>query len=469
MTILTNPTSSLLSFFNLRKKINQDVRDRISFYSQLDMYYECNGLYDTQIGMDAYVSVWDESMKPLRDCSHRVVEFYVSKLEPGTSLPFVAPDKITAAINQVLLWSNFFSKKSLTIRQYSLYGDIFIKSQVSDDKTSVYQTYYAPKYVADYSEDAQGNVTYLRLDIPNGETNYTEVWTLEGYKTYEHRYGADMDIQFLGSPTSEATLESLGIDFIPFTHAKFMDQGGQWGVGCFVHSLDKIDEANRMATRLHQMMFRYGKPLWVATAGGMDASGKPLPPVKANAANNVDMDDDTILSMPGASDLKGLVADLPYADYLATIDAQVHEIERDLPELAYFDLKDKGQISGKAVQQLLGDAVDKVLEARANLETALIKANKQCLTLGMVNGIFSGLGSYDAGSFDHTIKERPVFPNDNLEMAQTMKTFKDAGLGLRESMRLAGFEQELIDQLVPENPKPVVPVIVPPDNSDAGE
>jgi hypothetical protein len=450
--LLTIP-SSLLSFFQLHQSpvMQGNLKNRIAFYSQLDAYYNQNGLYNPQIGSDYYLGVWDEAMKPLRDCAHRVVEFYVSKLEPGTSLPIVsANDKIIDPIKQIWQWSNFFAKKSLIVRQFALYGDLFIKTSVSAFKDSVHQQYFPPRYVMAYDEDEMGNLTYIRLDIPDDDKTHTEIWTLEGYTTYLHKRGQyEEDERYLGDPVSQDTLKSLGIDFIPFAHASFIDVGEDWGIGCFAHALDKIDEANRMATRLHEMLFRYNKALWVAQANANDSQGKPLPPPKVTGGSNtLTIEDDTILSLPGTSTLSALVPDIHYADALAILQDMMHEIERDLPELAYFDLKTSGAISGRAVEMLLGDAVDKVLETRSNFEAALIKADKHALTLGSIADIFMGIGSYDAGDFDHTINARPVFPMDDTDRAALLQIYTAAGLPLGSAMKLAGYPKDVIDEAV---------------------
>ncbi len=452
MTVPLYIPSALLSFFQLHQSptMQGNLKNRMAFYQQLDMYYNVNGLYNPQIGADAYLGVWDESLKPLRDCAHRVVEFYVSKLEPGTSLPIVAPnDAIIDPIKQIWLWSNFFSKKSMIVRQFALYGDMFIKTSVSADKTSVHQQYFPPRYVMDYEEDEMGNLIYIRLDVQSDDKTHTEIWTVDGFTTYLHKRGQEEDERYLGNPVSQGTLESLGIDFLPFAHAKFIDVGEDWGIGCFTHALDKIDEANRMATRLHEMLFRYNKALWVAQANANDAQGKPLPPPKVSGGSNtLTIEDDTILSLPGTSTLSALVPDIHYADALAILQDMMLEIQHDLPELRYFDLQNAGTISGVALSMLLGDAVDKVLETRSNFEAALVKADKHALTLGSIADIFTGIGSYDAGDFDHTIQDRLVFPLSDADRATALQAYTAAGLPLTSGMKLAGFAQDVIDEAV---------------------
>lgn len=443
--------SSLRTLFTTRMPSENNL---IGFYDMLLGYYLENGMYTPQITQDYYLGVWDEAMKPLRDCANRSVEFFVSKLEPGTipnAMPILTENnRIIDPIQQIWLWSNFAQNKALVIRMFSLYGDIFIKSVGDLAGKKVYHQYLEPRYVTDFSEDRRGNIVAIRMDIPSSKGNmkatYTEIWDLGGYRTYLHAMGSGSAENLLGSPVDFATLGELGIDFVPFAHGKFRDIGQKRGVGCFVHALDKIDEANRMVTRLHQMLFRYNKPLLAVGANSMDASGRPLPAPAIsglNSSSEKEILDDTIITLPGMARLDSLVPDIKYADALAILQDMMKEIEKDLPELSYAGLREKGELSGKAVRLLLGDAIDRAIEARSNFEAALIKADKHALTLGANVGAFSNVGNYDAGDFDHSFQERDVIPLDESEKADTFKTLRDAGVPLSLAAKLAGYSEEI--------------------------
>jgi hypothetical protein len=59
-----------------------------------------------------------------------------------------------------------------------------------------------------------------------------------------------------------------------------------------------------------------------------------------------------------------------------------------------------------------------------------------------------GIGSYDAGDFDHTINARPVFPMDDTDRAALLQIYTAAGLPLGSAMKLAGYPQDVIDEAV---------------------
>jgi len=405
------------------------------WYQMLHSYYLNNGVYDAIQQAMYSNAIWTPAMKGLRNPAHRAVEFYVAKLWPGTlpeALPIkTANEKIIPAIWQVWAWSNWSQKKQLAARWVGEYGDWFVKVATNggENPDRVYFQNIRPEYVIDFEEDERGFITYIRVEIPktgmiNGkETSYThvEIWDKEKgtYQRYVLTVGQTTSTT---TPAETVEISAYGIDFVPFVHAKFQDIGEKRGVGCFVHALDKIDEANRMATRLHQILFRYNKPTMALSANGQDAQGRPLPPptiAGAASTGEISIADTDIWPLPGNASLESIVPSIDYQSYIAEIAAQMDEIKQDLPEVKYFQLSEKGSdLSGKAVRLLLGDAVDKVIELRGNMESALIRLDEMALTIGQAAGIFSGLGTYENGDFTHTFEQRDVIALSPQEKAE---------------------------------------------------
>lgn len=405
-------------------------------YAWLRNYYLCNGLYQGLQAQSHQLGLWTEGMHPLRNPAYRVVEFYTGKLWPGTlpdALPIVADNTaIVEPIQQVWTWSNWGARKQVAARWFALYGDLFIKVAQTEKKDRVYLQLLEPIYVTDFDADERGYLTYARIDVPvmKRENNkaktvtHTEVWTKDDLRVWEHSLGENTDLERLGEPARISPLSEFGIDFVPIVHAPFRDIGEARGMASFTHALDKIDEANRMATRLHQMLFRYNKPLWAVSANMVDPSGRPLPGPRVAGAEGTEesdtfeMGDDRMVRLPGNSSMEALVPTLDYASALTILQDHMGELERDLPELAYYRLREKGDLSGRAVRLLLGDAVDRALEARGNAEAALARADMMALTIGVQAGLFKGIGTYEGGGFEHTFEERDIVPLSEYEKGQ---------------------------------------------------
>lgn len=437
-----------------------------ALYGALEAYYWNNGLYD-QIMQALYdKAIWTEGMKPLRNPANRVVEFYVSKIWPGAlpdALPIVTDNqRIVDPIHQVWEWSNWGQAKQRASRWLALFGDLFIKVATKPDK--VYFQLIKPQNVTDLDHDEREYLTWLRLDIPiikrveGRPTTYTrtEVWdkASQTQQVWEHQQGPAADLSALGAPVVNK-LQDSGIDFLPFVHGKFKDTGESRGANAFLHALDKIDEANRQATRLHQMLFRYNRPLMSVSAGGLDPTGRPLPaprltntPGEPQSTGDSTLKDDSLLYLPGMSKLDALVPSLDYSGALDILNAQITEIEKDLPELVYYRLSDFGtNLSGKALGLIMAGAVDKVIEARGGAEQALTRANQMALTIGQQAGLFSNIGNYQAGDYAHSFADRPIMPTTELEESEVIKNQVAAGVPLVTSLRRAGWSEDELAQL----------------------
>jgi hypothetical protein len=447
-----------------------------AMYMMLEMYYNNNGLYDA-IQQELYAqAIWTPGMKGLRNPAHRIVEFYPSKIWPGTlpdALPILTDNpEIVEPIQQGWTWSNFGAKKQLAARWFSMFGDWFVKVPTHSDSNGVvdrvYQQQIKPEYVTDFDEDERGFINYIRIDIPMSERDeagqtvvytHTEVWDKAAgtYRTWKNEQGASASVDQLGTPAVSREIAEFGIDFVPFVHAMFQDVGDKRGVGAFVHSLDKIDEVNRQATRLHQLIFRYNKATLVASANDKDAQGRPLPAPKiGDSAGKLALGDDDILLMPGMSKLDSMVPPINYEAHLKAIDAQLGELETDQPELLYYRLKEigSGDISGRALRTLLSAANDKVLEARGNMETALIRADQMMLTIGVNAGLFpANIGKYENGDFDHRFANRDVFPLSDIDVAEVVKADVDAGIPLVTSLRKRGWSEADIKEMEKDKAK----------------
>lgn len=258
-------------------------------YDILDAYYGNLDVYE-----DVQAALWERGlympgMKAIRNPAFRTVEFYASKLWPGAlpaALPIVAAQggelnaAIVPAIHQVWTWSNWGAQKQVAARQLATLGDLFIKVAQTDDRRRVFFQLIHPKDVIEFDTDERGFITYIRIDVMHNvrdgdkvkEQTLTEVWDKTEFRRWHHTRGAGARTDALGTPEEQVPLSSFGIDFVPVVHTMFRDVGRDRGVGAFTPALDKIDEANRMATRLHQMLFRNSSAVWAMSANALDLS-----------------------------------------------------------------------------------------------------------------------------------------------------------------------------------------------------
>jgi hypothetical protein len=444
-------------------------------YQMLKAFYFSNDLYSalSQSRYDRVPRMASEPLKPLRNPTFRVVEFYCSHIWPGSlpdALPIVADNAaIIPAIHQVWKWSNWGAQRQVAIRQLAMLGDLFIKVVQTVDRKQVYFQLIDAEHVTDFDTDHRGFLTRIRVDTPQidktgkspREWTYTEVWDKgeQSLRVWKHDRG-DAPLDQLGSVAEEVPLRSFGIDFVPFVHVQFRDVGEARGMAAIMPALDKIDEANRQATRLSQMVFRYGRPVWALSANSLDKSGRPVPaPLLSDSTgestDSLTLDQDTMLRLPGMATLQSLVPNVNYADSLAILQDTMRELQNDLPELAYYELRDLGALSGRAVRLLLSAAIARAYEVRGNAEVGLIQADEMALT--MMAGAGLGVnGSFDAGDFSHAFAHRDVIAVDELEQAQgelaqaqATQAWTTSGMPFSEALRrVPGYSEEDIVRIM---------------------
>lgn len=445
------------------------VREKYDF---LKSYVDNNGLYDVLYDTLKAIAANNQALRALRNPANRVVEFYAAKLWPG-NLPDALSirtdnEAIVAPIQQFWTWSNWAAAKQVAARQLAGYGDWFVKVVQKRDATgrpvAIYAQNIQPQCVTDIATDERGYLTAVRIDTPDADgSGYTVTEHYDKatglYRSWTHKRSAEDDLDELGTPDEAIDMRSeWGIDYVPMVHVKCRDVGEARGNCAFWHALDKIDEANRMATRLHQMIFRYDKPLWAVEGAQMDAAGRPLPPpVVATATGDdatgrditgqVDLSGDQMVSVAGR--LQSLVPAINYDAVLATVNAMMIELERDLPELTYSRITEAtGELSGRAIRYMLTGAIDRLTEVRGNAEAGLVRLNQMALTMGIWAGLFPAtLGKYEKGDFDHDFEAREVVPLSDAEKAEQAAAWVGAGVPLPIALKRLGWSQEDIDEL----------------------
>lgn len=437
----------LSSFFDRTKQTPQQRME------MLDLYYASNNLYQTEEQLAYWNNEWLESIKPLRTPVHRSVDFYAAKLCQGEPIVQVSSGKKSTknAVETVLRDSNFQGQKSGMLRKNALYGNTFLKSIFDGEK--VYFTKLDAKTVTDFEEDERGYLEWIRIDVKTDDGMwYTEYWTTEGsgyVATYTHRLSKDTPIENLGRPVETHFLEEFGIDYIPIIHAKFVDADDKWGKSCVDHVIVKIDEVNREVTNLVELMFQ-NKAYWAVTTG-VDKDGISIPTPEWQNLNDDDarklgLSKTAILQFPGANATLS-VPDFSWSEFLSIVKDAIEDIERDLPELRYYNLRES-DLSGVAIKTVLAGAVDKAKEAQENFVDALMKSIKICLSMGKYFGLFpSSIGDYDSGDFEMSITFEEIIPaSTNQEQANVLQTLRQAGLPLSVAMRKAGFSEDEIDE-----------------------
>ena len=457
----------------------------------MEKYYFSNALYESLSSADQAAGVWREAIKPMRNPAYAAAEFYAITVWPG-SLPAALPIEtenpaIIEPIQKVWRWSNWDGKKQVVVRQMATTGDGFIQVSTNSDQSKVYLTAKKARHVTRLDIDVQGHVdrlhyeTWKRVKANGVEQAHTrtEVYAqgIEGLtdsegapipvdnatlRVYEHDRGKGQPIELLGDPIETVDLQ---IQFVPWVHIPFLDVGEDSGRGlpAIMPVLDKIDEVNRKATRLAQIMYRWSEPIYALRANGADAAGRPLPAPRLDDSGVMEVGETKVLRIPGTAALDLLIPSIDWAAYMANIKADLDEINRDLPEALFYELLQSGDVSGRALQYKMLPAIAKAREVRGQAETGLARADMMALTVGQLFKMdgFEAIGSFDstdpATNFEHTFMERDVLDLSLQDKADITKTFVEAGMPLPLALEkyLGWDEDELAGLALPSPNQPV--------------
>jgi hypothetical protein len=425
-----------------------------------------------------------QAIKSLRNPINRVAEVYAANTLEHDLVEHVIPDKDNPVNVELLkplitkVWKGAEWKEEAR-RAYPVHGELWLKVASSEDKERVYPQIINPRHVIEFDKDERGFLTYLRIDIPRDrrtedneieEYLYVEVWdkessTLQIWEDEDASPGTDVDdlkglIRTVSLTEEQGTSERFtGYDFIPVVHIPFRKVlGKKRGMPPYEHVITNVDRLNELVTRMHSMMF----PDTVWVLGRTGPEGEPLAPIQlegldAEAALTeaeqqnikvITVNNERIIRLPANASFEPKIPSLDFAGHGQAINDEVAEIERELPELAYYRIREL-ELSGYAIELTLKDLIDRVREARSNLERGLVRFNQMALTIGRVIGLedFSGVGDFKAGALDHMFEDRDVFTpvqkdqvETNVQKAALWRSWAD--LGILEEMLI---EEEGMD------------------------
>jgi hypothetical protein len=460
-------------------------------YDKLERLYLNNGPYDDLANVNRESGYNVEGLvglRSLRNPANRVTEFYAAKLDPYSWLETVEygdkatqGDNITLALRSVHRWSNWEREGRTSARQFSWAGDLFLKVATrhaeNGDAVAVYKERLDPRNVKDFDTDERGILTYLRVSTPKTRRvddeleayTQTEIWDKEmrSYRVFEHKEGEDPEqlsepilTQSLSADGIGAPDGATGFDFIPVVHARFRDIGEPRGLSCFGHALGLIRECDRIATKLHEMLFP--DVTWVLQRSGVGPDGNPLPPIELEderGTNPLDLPDgklwargydrttyaskdaisvgrDRVVRLPAGGALEPKIPNRNFAPALEALAEQVKALEAELPETAYSKLRDL-ELSGRAIRYVLDDVYSRFGEAFTNLAQAVIRLEDMALSIGQAVGLdgfsVAEIGEYgETGeAFARTYPTPDPFPSSRLD---------DAEADLAEATALAAYK-----------------------------
>jgi hypothetical protein len=391
-----------------RGDTSETIQTRRARYDVLWGFY-LNDIYDEAVNDMAAVYKKQRELyakiKPLYNPVTRLVDFYVAKVAGGTldptgesgALPIEDADPATVeAILQIWGWSNWGRKKGLWVRYGASLGDSVLK--VVEDGEQVMIQVHWPGDLVDVNFDRGGLVTYAALEYAAQERNekheivkytYREEITPESFATFKD--GKPFDYGEDGAEWANPYA------FVPVVVTRHKESGQNWGLCCFHHVIPKVDDLNDLASHLGSQVRTAIHPQWVSFG--------------TRAGSGLERSDKIWHNPNPDGRIEALVETIDIAAVTGDIASRLRELEQDCPELKVYHMAGQ-EWSGRAVKLLLGDVIDRVVEARGQYDAALVEADRMALRIGALRGYWPGSLEDE---FEHRIGDREIFPTDEAE------------------------------------------------------
>lgn len=382
----------------------------------------------------------------------RLCRTYESNVYPGAldmdtmrigAIPITqADDDFRDALRWIWLWSQWGRMKGLYVRNGAKLGDSVLKVVDDRQRNKVRIEVLDPRKIADVKLDDMLNVKscvieYERSDeIDNSKPyTYTEIITQEEFITLkdgvEYAFYADSS----GKKVSRWRNE---YGFVPVAMAQNTLTGRKFGENVAPSNiLNKIDEVNDMAALIHDQVRKAVNVIWYMT-GINDPKDIKI---------NQDREIVTMISGPPESMPHAMLANLSISEASELIKDNLQEIERDVPELSLYRVREQRQSTAPGVRAVFSDADERIQMTQANYDATLISAQMMAVAIGGYRGLdgFEGFGldSYMDGDLTHYIPNRSIF-SEEISLQDKLETLKSIGASKALILKEMGYDADTI-------------------------
>lgn len=467
--------------------------DRALSYAQSWAYYG-GKMFSRRDGVDwtYYLSVRQlyKHTRLIYNPVPQVVDFYVDNLwqaahdEEVESL--VTPvaegtdEALKAAIAQIDQWSVFASEAAKIKRYGVATGNVLIEGIDDLQREKVLHKVIWPAYVADLVLNDTGDVLSYALEYPVTDPQTERPYKYRKEVTREtFKYFRD-GVPFTPEGKS-AAIEENPYGFCFAVWIKHRDTGADLGE-CAFRDWDKVDEANSFGSHLHDNVHKLiESPVVVSTKGEI----VPIVGASTNSQTGEIIPQDPRLNWvvfktaEGAS-VHDLASKLKLAEAHPYLRDLLTSFSDDYPELqAAAIIRDNSQLSGAALERMLTPAQNRLDGVQPNWNQQLIKLRQmQIAVAGMryndgdwtrdkQRSLFApyDLDSYAAGDLDFNLKRSVIVHQTDDEQEELMikkatraSTLKKDGIvDQQEALKIAGYSEDEIKEILDRKPEPVEP------------
>ncbi|QPC83771.1 hypothetical protein G4Y79_05170 [Phototrophicus methaneseepsis] len=333
----------------------------------------------------------------------------------------VDQETLTAAIRQVWQWSAMEKFKNTLPLQGGKFGDSFIN--VVDDRArrKVYMQWLDPRRVYDMTVDHMGNIKeidirYIRdeIDPDTGkklkEYEYQLLIDSDSFRYFKDKEPFDYVNNIKDGPQAAYRNE---YGFVPIRHIAHVDSAQKFGQTSFAESINKINNLNDLVSLLHDNIRKV-----VQSRHALFSDGDPEESKGEIQVTTEHRDQSPYIIMGQGDRIEPIINPIPILETLEAARDQQREIDADMPQLALQKIRQTDQsMSGVAIQNLYGDAIDLTQAVQGNYIAGIVAATQMAISIGALNRYDNmtaySLDSYQDGATLFAIQPKPIF-QDNM-------------------------------------------------------
>jgi hypothetical protein len=431
-------------------------------------------------------------IKALYNPTQRLVDFYRAKVYPGIltedgrplpegiaqAVPFAKDmtPQLKAACAQLFQWTNAAELLSVMVTWGAALGDLLI--EVDDDRSGG-KLRYTRIWPAD--------VKHIVQEAGNLKSYVLEYNSRDDRGPYKYRKEVD---KFTISTYRDGILYAYGdmpaeyqheYGFVPARWIRHKAIGSDRGAPAMNGTYSKVNDLMSLASHLHHQVHRTVEGDMVVASGSniVPSTGVTFDPNDPSKWVR-DPAEAVLWKAPLGTTAFPLIVPLALGEALLILQDLQNEIKADRPEISAYEQMHRmsGDLSGIAVERLLGDAQAPLLDAQVQYDAGLIsllqmgiaiaghhynRRNDHSLgyngwsrnTIQQQRFAAFDLDSYEAGNLNIVIEPRPIIPSTTSERAlakaqrwQGVKTATDAGAPLALAMADFDFTKDQITATV---------------------
>lgn len=460
--------------------------DRVDLYSMAWAYYR-NRQFSRRNGEDwsYYLAARDlyKHTRLIYNPVPSIVDFYVDNIWQSvkhdkfenlvTPLSSSTDEKIVEAVAQLDQWSNFLAEEQKIKRYAAAAGNVLVEGIDDLDRNKILHKANWPGYVTDLQLNATGDVLSYTLEY--------DVYDRDRKSTYRYKKIVDQekyqyfkDDRPFTPPGKTAEVEPNIYGFCFAVWIRHTDDGADHALPA-CNNFDKVDNVNSLASHIDDFIHKD-----IESPKIIGASGEIVPLIGATQnkdtklitpqdprLNWVVLKVDTKAGAASVHDLSGI---LKLQDASPELKRQIDSFENDYPELqAASIVRENSQLSGAALERMLGPAQNRLDGVQAGYNQQLIKLRQMQVAVGGMRANGGGwrglssqqqafrpfnLQSYSRGELNFNLKRSVLvqtteMENEELLMKKAERADKLNGkVDDREVLKVAGYSEDKVDEIL---------------------